>query len=178
MPLKSSSSQTRFPPRASRPRFPKGYEIPKRAEGMLPWSFVEQRMAKARNYWLSTTRPDGIPHVRPVDGVWVDSALCFGGALETRWVRNLTHNPAMSVHLGSEVEVVILEGTAEYITDPKHPLVAPLLEASRKKYPEYYSGSKSSFRPFWMLRPRVVFAWTLNHFPQSATRWVLGNLAA
>ncbi len=161
-------------PTAGRPRFPQGYGIPKDPKGMLPWSFVEDRMTKARNYWISTIRPDGTPHVRPVDGVWLDSALCFGGAPETRWVRNLTQNPAASVHLGREVEVVILEGTAQYITDAKHPLVAPLLEASRKKYPEYYSGSKSPFRPFWMFRPQVVFAWTLEQFPKSATRWVLG----
>ncbi len=143
---------------------------------MLPWSFVEDRMAKARNYWVSTTRPDGTPHARPVDGVWIDSALCFGGAPETRWVRNLQRNSAISVHLGSEAEVVILEGAAQYITDPKHPIVEPLLEASRKKYPEYYSG-KSPFRPFWMLRPGVVFAWTLEQFPKSATRWVLDKVA-
>ena len=173
MPAKLGASKHLFQP--SRPHFPKGYGIPKDPKGMLPWSFVEERMAKARNYWISTLRPDATPHVRPVDGVWVDSALCFGGAPETRWVRNLTQNPAASVHLGSEVEVVILEGTAQCITDPKHPLVAPLLEASRKKYPEYYPGSKPlPFRPFWMLRPHVVFAWTLEQFPRSATRWVLG----
>jgi len=168
----------RSPTQASRPRFPQGYGIPKNPKGMLPWSFVEERVAKARNYWVSTTRPDGTPHVRPVDGVWVDSALCFGGAPETRWVRNLKLNPAVTVHLGSEVDVVILEGTAEYITDSKHPLVAPLLEASRRKYPEYYSGGKPPFRPFWMLRPWVVFAWTLEQFPKSATRWVLDRAAA
>lgn len=160
-------------PPASRPRFPAGYGIPGTMRGALPWSFVEERMDKARNYWASTTRPDGIPHVRPVDGVWLDRALCFGGAPETRWVRNLKLNPAISVHLGSEEDVVILEGRAEYVTDPKHPLAAPVLEASRKKYPEYYSGGAPPFSPFWMLRPRVVLAWTLKQFPASATRWVL-----
>jgi hypothetical protein len=129
-------------PHATRPRFPKGYGIPKNTDGMLPWSFVEERMAKARNYWLSTTRPDGPPHTRPVDGVWVDGALCFGGAPETRWVRNLQKNPSISVHLGSETEVVILEGSAQFITDAKHPLVGPALEASRAKYPEYHPGSE------------------------------------
>jgi nitroimidazol reductase NimA-like FMN-containing flavoprotein (pyridoxamine 5'-phosphate oxidase superfamily) len=164
---------------ATRPRFPKQYGIPKDPKGMLPWSFVEERMAKARNYWLSTTRPDGTPHARPVDGVWVDSALCFGGSPETRWVRNLQKNPALSVHLGSETEVIILEGKAEFISDAKHALVQTLLEASRAKYPEYYPGTKPlPFRPFWMLRPRVVFAWTLAQFPQSATRWVLDKAAA
>jgi general stress protein 26 len=162
-------------PQASRPRFPAGYGIPKTAKGMLPWSFVEEKMASARNYWVSTTRPDGSPHARPVDGVWVDRAFCFGGAPETRWVRNLTNNPAISVNLGSETEVVILEGRAEYVTDARHPLAPSVLEASSKKYPEYYPGGATPFRPFWMLRPRVVFAWTLAQFPASATKWVLAS---
>src|SRR5919201_2635067 len=127
----AASRSMQSEPRASRPLFPPSYRIPKTARGMLSWSFVEERMAKARNYWVSTTRPDGTPHVRPVDGVWVNGALCFGGAPETRWVRNLTRNPSVTVHLGSTTEVVILEGGAEYVTEAKHPLVAPLMEASR-----------------------------------------------
>ena len=161
-------------PRASRPGFPSDYGIPKEPRGMLRWSFVEERMARAANYWLATVRPDGVPHVRPVDGVWVEGVLCFGGSPKTRWVRNLQHNPAMTVHIGSEEEVVILEGAAEFVTDSAHPLAAARLEAARRKYPQYYPGSKPPpFRPFWMLRPGVVFAWTLKEFPQSATRWVL-----
>jgi hypothetical protein len=45
--------------------------------------------------------------------VWVDGALCFGGSPETRWVRNLMANRSISVHLSSEAEAIILEGTAE-----------------------------------------------------------------
>ncbi len=163
-------------PNASRPVFPKGYGIPKDKKGILPWAFVDERMTKARNYWVSTMRPDGRPHTRPVDGVWVDGALCFGGADETQWNRNLHANPAIAVHLGSETEVVILEGAAQRVTDAKDPIVAPMLAASKKKYPEYYGGSgMPPFQPFWMLRPRVVFAWTLSQFPASASRWKLEN---
>jgi nitroimidazol reductase NimA-like FMN-containing flavoprotein (pyridoxamine 5'-phosphate oxidase superfamily) len=161
-------------PVASRPKFPPGHGIPKSADGLLPWSFVEERMAKARNYWVSTTRPDGRPHVRPVDGLWVDGAFCFGGDPKARWVRNLASNPAISVHLESLQEVVILEGTAEHVTDPQHPLAARVAEASREKYPEYYSGTPP-FSPFWMMRPRVVFAWALKNFPRSATRFLLSG---
>jgi hypothetical protein len=157
----------------TRPHVP-GYGIPKAGKGMLPWSFVDERMAQARNYWVCTTRPDGRPHARPVDGVWVDATLCFGGGPKTRWMRNLARNPAVAVHLETPGEVVILEGTAERINDPKHPLVARVLEASYAKYPEYFSGPPP-FSPFWVLRPSVAFAWTLSGFPKSATRWLLGK---
>jgi general stress protein 26 len=101
----------------------------------------------------------------------VAETLCFGGSPETRWVRNLMANPSISVHLSSEAEAIILEGTAEYVTDPSHPLAAPSAAASKEKYPQYFSGDAPPFRPFWALRPTTAFAWTLEGFPRGATRW-------
>ena len=140
------------------------------ADRLLPWSFVEARLRRAANYWLVTVGPNARPHARPVDGAWVDGALCFGGSPETRWARNLIANPAMSVNLSSEAEAIILEGTAEVVTDPAHPLSAPSMAASREKYPQYYPA-ESPFRPFWALRPTRAFAWKLEGFPRGATHW-------
>jgi len=68
--------------------------------------------------------------------------------------------------------VIILDGTAEYVTDPDHPLAAASAAASKEKYPQYYPGDDPPPpRPFWSLRPRVVYAWTLTGFPNRATRW-------
>ena len=120
---------------------------------------------------MATVGPHARPHARPVDGVWVDGALCFGGSPETRWVRNLMANPSIALHLSSEAEAIILEGTAELITDPAHPLAAPAMAASKAKYPQYFSGAAMPFRPFWILRPITAFAWTLEGFPGDATRW-------
>jgi len=160
-------------PKPSRPRIPE-YGIPKTAKGMLPWSFVDERMAAARSYWVSTTRPDGRPHARPVDGVWLDGALAFGGSDKVIWVRNLEANPQVSLHLDSGEEVVILEGKAERMLDAAHPLATRVLQASKKKYPQYYPGAGTPpFRPFWMLRPEIAFAWTLSGFPKTATRFQL-----
>jgi hypothetical protein len=159
-------------PSSVRPvRFPDAYGTPGGMDSLVSWSYVEERMRAAANYWVTTVGPDARPHARPVDGVWVGGALCFCGSPQTRWVRNLMAHPAMSVHLSSEAEAIILEGTAEYVTDPSHPLAAPSLATSREKYPQYYSGSESPFRPFWTLRPTTAFAWTLEGFPRGATRW-------
>src|SRR5262245_7950903 len=119
-------------------RLPSAYGALGGSGGLLPWSFVEERMRRAANYWMVTVGPNARPHARPVDGVWVDGALCFGGSPETRWVRNLMANPSIAVHLSSEAEATILEGTAECITDPSDPLAAPCLSASKEKYPQYY----------------------------------------
>jgi hypothetical protein len=104
----------------------------------------------------------------------VDGALCFGGSPETRWVRNLDVNPAISVHLASNAEAVILEGTAELVTNPDDPLAATSAAASREKYPQYYSADMP-FQPFWALRPRTVYAWMLEGFPRGAARWTFGR---
>jgi general stress protein 26 len=161
---------------ADRAQLPSEYGVPADADGMLPWEFVEQRLEAAPNYWVTTVGPGGAPHARPVDGVWVDGALCFGGSPKTRWVRNLQSNAQVSVHLPHDDEVVILEGTAEFVTDAGHPVATPSGRASRAKYPQYYGGGEDPppFRPFWMLRPSVVYAWSLSGFPGNVTRWYLG----
>jgi hypothetical protein len=151
-------------------RFPSAYGTPGGSDSLLPWSHVEARLQAAANYWITTVGPDARPHARPVDGVWVEGALCFGGSPETRWARNLMANPAISVNLSSEAEAIILEGTAELVTEVTHSLATPSAAASRKKYPQYYTAD-SPFRPFWALRPTRAFAWTLEGFPRGATRW-------
>jgi hypothetical protein len=163
-------------PSSVRPvRFPAAYGTPGGPDSRLPWRDVEERVRAASNYWITTVGPHARPHARPVDGVWIDGALCFGGSPETRWVRNLMTNPSISVHLSSEAEAIILEGTAEYVTDPSHPLAAPSMAASKEKYPQYSSGNEMPFRPFWVLRPTTAFAWTLEDFPRGATRWRFEN---
>jgi hypothetical protein len=161
----------------TRARFPSEYGARGGSEDvLLSWSYVEDRLKAARNYWLGTISPDGRPHARPVDGVWVMGALCFGGSDRTRWVRNLRRNRALSVHLPSESEAIILEGEAEYVTDPADPLGPASMAASREKYPQYFQEGApldvSHFEPFWCLRPQVVYAWPLQGFPNRATKWV------
>jgi general stress protein 26 len=171
---------TREPIGAAPVRFPSEYGSPNPAD-LQSWSEVEEKIRSASNYWVSTVGADGRPHARPVDGVWVDGALCFGGSPETRWARNLQANPAVSVNLGSEAEAIILEGVAELIADPSHPLAEASTAASKQKYPQYYGGENpvlEGFHPFWALRPRTAYAWSLEGFPSRATRWTFEGEAA
>src|SRR5260370_21448742 len=41
----------------------------------LPWEWATERLGRARNYWIATTRPNVQPHSRPVWGVWLDQAF-------------------------------------------------------------------------------------------------------
>jgi len=119
----------------------------------------------ARNYWVSSTRPDGRPHARPVWGVYVNGTVYFGGSPEVRWARNLAKNPAVVVHLESGDQVVILEGTVEKHTEEN--TSAELLTQIDDAYEAKYDMRHGT--PVWQLKPHVAFAWT--RFPDDTTRW-------
>lgn len=159
----------------SRPAIPKVYGIPKDAKGLLPWSHVVERMTNARRYWLATCDDRGRPFANPVDGIWLDDRLYFGGAPETKWYRNLEANPAAGVHLENAMDVVILRGEVRDCRAERS-LAVRLAEASATKYAEYgMKPDPTQYEKggFWVLEPRVVVAWSA--FPKDATRWRLGG---
>jgi general stress protein 26 len=131
---------------------------------------VADRIGASPNYWLATTTDDGRPHVRPVDGVFVDATLAFGGSPATRWVRNLQQRRAVSVSLPDDDHAVVLEGDVELVSTETLPLADRVRAANVEKYPQYFSDG-AAFLPFWALRPRRVYAWTLTGFPRRATRF-------
>jgi len=152
---------------------PTGYGVDRAAvEGMLPWSYVSEQMARSRNYWIGTTHPDGRPHLAPVWGIWLDETLYFSTDPASRKARNLAASPELVVHLESGDEVVVFEGTAESVSEPS--VLAPYLDAYEAKYairPDLGSPPQGTFR----LRPRVAYTWREKDFPSSATRWTFGS---
>jgi len=151
---------------------PSGYGIHQGEEGLLPWSYVESRMAESRNYWIATTRPDGRPHVMPVWGVWLDGALYFGTDRSSRKSQNLSANPAVVVHLESGDEAVIAEGSASGDIDGDE--MQRLDEAYLAKYQMRLTAAPGDLAVY-RVRPRVVFAFREKDFPKSATRWTLAE---
>jgi len=158
--------------RSSRPSVPSSYGLQPAPDGanLLPWTWAEQRLLSARNYWVCSTRPDGRPHAMPVWAVWLEGALLFGTARESRKARNLRRNPEAIAHLESGDEVVVLEGRAEQVTERR------ALEAYCAAY-----AAKYGFRPdpddtstiTFLIRPQRAFGWSEAEYPASATRWTL-----
>jgi general stress protein 26 len=140
----------------------------------LPWSWARERLTGARNYWIATTRPDGNPHSRPVWGVWYNDAFYFStGSLAAQ---NVVTRPAITVHLESGSEVVIIEGMAERVSD------AALIEQVVSVYNQKYNWNIDPHNmddPFYAVHPQVAFGWNLDESelnPEStglgtATRW-------
>lgn len=168
MSAKQVSRQNPSGPIISRPKIPAEYGVPKNNKGLLPWSHVTERMTQAMHYWICTVGTDCRPHITPVDGLWLEDKLYFGGSTKTRRNRDLTANPAVSVHLDSSEDVVILHGDT-YLQKPDHELASQLAHASKEKYgyapnPEEYQ--KTGVHVFHAL---TVFAW--KQFPKDVTRW-------
>jgi len=146
-----------------------GYGMPSDSKGLLLWSHVQARMAAAMHYWVSTVDAGGHPHSTPVDGLWLDDRLYFGGNTTTRRYRNLTANPAVCVHLESALDVVILQGEAHELKSPDRELTLRLAAASKTKY-GYSPGPDAYSQPgVHVFEARKVLAWTT--FPTDATRW-------
>lgn len=154
-----------------RPWMPEDYGVdPKNLSGLIPWERVRTQMAAARNYWISSTRPDGRSHAMPVWGVWLDERFYFGTSRGSRKARNLAANPQVVVHLESGDEAVIFEGSVEEVTDPS--LLARIAAASAAKYEGYDPDpAPNPANIFYVLKPRLAMAWLEREFLTSPTRW-------
>jgi nitroimidazol reductase NimA-like FMN-containing flavoprotein (pyridoxamine 5'-phosphate oxidase superfamily) len=159
-------------PQTTRPRFPEGYlENPK---SMVPWSYVEQRLAAAKNYWVCSVRPNSNPHVIPVWAVWVDGCIYFDGSPETRHARNIASNPNIAVHLESGDDVLIVEGTTQMLQTVAQELGKKVAQAYSAKYAEMgYSPQPDQWNSggLFQVRPQTVLAWT--KFTDDPTKFVL-----
>lgn len=139
------------------------------SDGPLAWSHVEERLGRARNYWIATTRPGGKPHAAPVWGVWVGESLYFGTGRRSVKGRNLAHNPELVVHLESGDDVVILEGEVEEVHDQAS--FRAIDAAYRAKYGMSVSEAGDDGAVWYVIRPRTAHAWLENDFLGTATRW-------
>jgi general stress protein 26 len=151
--------------RRSRPRFDPNYGISADEEGMLDWSWAEQRLFASRNYWIVTADADGEPAAVPVWGVWADGAVYFGTNPSSRKGRNITRDPRVVVHLESGDEVVILHGEAEVVD-----VDDSVLDAYAAKY-----GYRPPSTQLYCLRPNRALAWLEADYPQTATRFDFTN---
>jgi general stress protein 26 len=137
----------------------------------LSWKHAEERLVRSRYYWLATARPDGRPHSIPVWGFWIEGRFYFGTARSSRKARNLAKNPALSMHLESGEDVVIVEGTVAEVSD--RATFRKIDDASTAKYKMPLMTIPGE-TVVYCLKPRVVLAWTERHFASDATRWELG----
>jgi hypothetical protein len=94
-------------------------------ESEIPWSRAFEQLDKLEprggnrgpTCWLTTTRPDGRPHVAGVVGFWADNALYFVSGPQTRKARNLARDARCSFAMSLPDLDLVLDGTASRVTD-------------------------------------------------------------
>jgi Pyridoxamine 5'-phosphate oxidase len=151
-----------------RPDMPGGYGIASGADGLLPWSWVEDSLVAARSYWVCTTRADGRPHAMPVWGLWLDGRLWFSTDPESVKGRNLAARRDVVVHLESGDDVVVVTGEAE--RQAADDLPPRFVDSYAAKYSERIDLANPAFG-FYRVRADRVLAWREQDFPTSATRF-------
>ncbi len=161
-----------------------GYGVPDELDGVLPWSWAEERLLANKNFWVVTVNADGRPHAMPVWGVWLTDpdAFWFSCDPSARKLRNIAANPQVVVTGSDTVECISVEGVARRVDlddDADASAVATMIETFVSKYWPDESDHAAMER---FLRNNAVVEVTPDRafgivereeeFSQRATRWV------
>lgn len=154
------------------------YGVPEDEDGVLPWSWAEERLLGSRNYWVTTVSAEGRPHSMPVWGVWLAERerFWFSCSPTARKARNLRANPAVVVAPTDTVEVVSLEGRADETTGGD---VDVAVERFWEKYGEEMGMERAAVAEFltshasFEVTPERAFGIIerAEDFSRRATRW-------
>lgn len=152
------------PPHPSRPYMP-AYGIDTSEDGLLDWSEADQHLRTSQNYWLSTVRPDGRPHLMAVWALWSEGELFF--STDGRKAANLAANPRCSIATEAAAEPVILEGVTRLVPHGDE------WDAVRAAYATKYGEGFPEGSPLYALAPEVAFGFIedASRFAATATRW-------
>jgi PPOX class probable F420-dependent enzyme len=108
---------------------------------------IDERLRRELMMWLSTVRPDGRPHLVPVWFLWDGETILIFSQPKQQKLRNLQHNPNVVVALdtaGQGDDVVMMEGKAELLDDPKVSTALPAYAEKYKERLELYGWSGES----------------------------------
>jgi Pyridoxamine 5'-phosphate oxidase len=164
-------------PSSTRPYMPGYGTLPaNEGSGLLPWSWAEKRLVASRNYWMVTVWPYlrgsyGRPHAMPVWGMWHEGTFLFSSSNPSRKSKNLTANPRCVITTEDALNPVVVEGTAEKVTD--HRQIAEMLALENAKYGTAYKIDSLDPAVNSCFRVRPIWAFGIKHgdFQGSPTRW-------
>ena len=110
------------------------------------WEKGHTELRDAEVYWLSTVRPDGRPHVTPLLGVWLDSALYFCTGPDERKAKNLARNPRCILTTGCNgldgLDLVV-EGQAEKVSDSAE--LQSVADTFESKYGAHFTAPEGTW---------------------------------
>jgi pyridoxamine 5'-phosphate oxidase-like protein len=90
----------------------------------IDWARVRPELEAAEpqdpgrpTHWLTTTNPDGSPHVMPLGVISIGGTWYFTSGPGTRKSRNIGRDPRCVVALATQPFDLVVEGTAERVLD-------------------------------------------------------------
>ncbi len=110
-----------------------------------PDGHIDQRLRSEPIIWLSSTQPDGRPHIAPMWFLWDGSSILLFSLPNTKKICNIQHNPAVVLSLDSAKQgddIVMLEGRAVLIDDPN-------VRATMPAFAEKYASLRSVTAEEW-----------------------------
>jgi nitroimidazol reductase NimA-like FMN-containing flavoprotein (pyridoxamine 5'-phosphate oxidase superfamily) len=143
-----------------------GFVGPDEGDGLLPFSWAEERLARSHNLWVHTTFPDGRPHAMPLWAVWVDGRVVFSTGRESRKAKNIANDPRVVVTTEDARQAVVVEGTAALV-----PMDDAFVAAYREKYD--FDITTMADEPVFAVTPTRVIAIDEDRFTTSPTRFTL-----
>ncbi len=152
-------------PRAERPHMP-GYGITASADGMLPWSWAEERLNASRIFWLTTITPKGEPHVMPIWGIWAEGKFYFSTGTTSVKARNLAANARCVITNDNADQAMILHGDARRFENKAR--IAKLSKIYKAKYDFPLDPRMGTV---FELTPTLAFGQPHDDYAKSATRW-------
>jgi hypothetical protein len=159
-------------PKATRPKFPKGYVD--NPTSQVPWDYIETKLRASKHYWMCSVRPNGKPHVVPRWAVYLHGKLYYDGSPETRHAKNILENPNITVNLEDGQKAIILEGTSTPASKPDPGLAQQLSAEYTLKYEsEGYAPKPDQWDQggLFIFSPRQCIAWTT--FFENPTKFVI-----
>jgi hypothetical protein len=151
----------------------------------IPWSRPLAELEKfvsgpGQSVWLATTRPDGRPHVAGVGAIWLHDVFYVVSGPRTRKSRNLAENPNCVIAVGLPGIDLVVEGTAERVTDDatlqqvadEHKRQGWDPEVKDGAFTAKYSAPSAGPPPWdvYVIRPKTAFG-VATADPQGASRW-------
>jgi PPOX class probable F420-dependent enzyme len=120
---------------------------------------VQSLLATARVIWLSSTRPDGRPHVVPTWFDWDGETITIFTRADAQKVRNVRCQPRVMVAIGiadTTFQVELLEGEALVIDETSgHGLVRPS-DGFARKYAEAFQSNGFTIDSFALQFPHAI----------------------
>ncbi len=117
----------------------------------VEWPWVDRQLTEAGTYWV-VARASGQPHPRPVWGIWHEQLLYLSVGSPALLLA-LRDGAAVTVHLDSGTDVIIVEGTSTRGA----PTSPELIESYNRKYDWEYQVSQ--YGELTQVTPARILAW-------------------